>query len=344
MTETTNSRKLDHINILQSDDLTDRRRGYFDRIHLRHRGLPEINLSDIDTRVEFLGKRLSFPLLISSMTGGDHQLLEKINSNLAIAAEATGVAMGVGSQRVMFTHPSSAKSFQLREHAPNALLLSNIGAVQLNNGFTAEHCQQAVEILAADALYLHLNPLQEVVQPEGDTNFSNLSEKISAVVKQLSVPVILKEVGAGLSPQDIELGLVKGIETFDLAGTGGTSWSRIEHHRQAAERSNDLGVLFQDWGIPTPVALKLAQPYMGKAKFIASGGLRNGVDMAKSVILGGSLCGMAAPFLQPAMESPEAVIHVIEQLKQEFTTTMFLLGTSTVDELYLNQALLLDEF
>ncbi len=343
MSETTNSRKLEHISILQSDQEADRSQRYFDKIHLTHRGLPEINFQDIDPRIQFLGKELSFPLLISSMTGGDDALLATINRNLAEAAEATQVAMGVGSQRVMFTHPSAVDSFTLRRFAPTTVLIANIGAVQLNNGFSTEQCQQAVDALGADALYLHLNPLQEIIQPEGDTNFAYLAERIGEVVGCLDVPVILKEVGAGLSPKDIQLGLDQGVNTFDLAGTGGTSWSRIEHHRQSSEHPHELGLLFQDWGIPTPLALQLARPYTKKAKFIASGGLRNGVDMVKSVILGGSLCGMAAPFLKPAMESPEAVIHVIEQLKQEFVTAMFLLGASSVDELFLNQSLLIDE-
>lgn len=344
MSETTNSRKLEHIKILQSDQETDRDGRYFDKIHLRHRALPEVNFNDIDPRITFLGKDLSFPLLISSMTGGDDELLKKINRNLAEAAEATNVAMGVGSQRVMFTNPSAVESFSLRQYAPSTLLIANVGAVQLNNGFSSEQCRLAVEALGADALYLHLNPLQEVIQPEGDTNFANLAERIGEVALSVEVPVILKEVGAGLSPEDIHLGLNQGIKYFDVAGTGGTSWSRIEHHRQEKKNTNDLGLLFQDWGIPTPVALQLARPYTKKAKFIASGGLRNGVDMVKSVILGGSLCGMAAPFLKPAMESPEAVIEVIEQLKQEFVTAMFLLGTSSVDELFLNQSLLIDEY
>lgn len=343
MTESTNSRKLEHIRILQQDQDTDRDWRYFDRIRLRHRALPEVSLADIDPSIEFFGKKLSFPLLISSMTGGDDELLRKINTNLAIGAEATQVALAVGSQRVMFTNPQAEASFRLRQHAPSTLMFANLGAVQLNYGFGLQQCQQAVDTLGADALYLHLNPLQEAIQPEGDTDFSNLAERIGEVSSGLSVPVILKEVGAGLAPEDIALGLSQGVKTFDLAGCGGTSWSRIEHHRQSADQPHELGMLFQDWGIPTPEALRLARPYMKKANFIASGGLRSGVDMVKSVILGGSLGGMAAPFLEPAMESPQAVIKVIEQIRQEFVTAMFLLGTASIQELYLNQALLLDE-
>ncbi|MCW8886939.1 MAG: type 2 isopentenyl-diphosphate Delta-isomerase [Motiliproteus sp.] len=343
MSDLTNNRKVEHIRIIESDAETDRQRRYFDRIHLRHRGLPELSLADIDPSCDFLGKKLSFPLLISSMTGGDHELVRRINQNLALAAEQTQVAMAVGSQRVMFSTPEAAESFDLRKQAPTTLMMANIGAVQLNYGFGVEECQAAVELLKADALYLHLNPLQEAVQPEGDTDFSSLSEKIGMIIQQLPVPVILKEVGAGLSPEDIQLGLDQGVKVFDLAGTGGTSWSRIEHHRSDQDQRAELGILFQDWGIPTPVALKLAQPYMKKADFIASGGIRTGIDMVKSVILGGSLCGLAAPFLKPAMESPEAVVEVINQLKQEFVTAMFLLGVQNIKSLQLNEALLLGE-
>lgn len=343
MSDATNDRKVEHIDVIGRDADTDRRRYYFDEVKLRHRALPEVALANVDPGCEFLGKRLSFPLLISSMTGGDHPLLLQINRNLASAAQATGVAMGVGSQRVMFTHPQAAECFALREQAPDTLLLSNIGAVQLNYGFAAEECRQAIDCLGADGLFLHLNPLQEAVQPEGDTDFSGLLEKIGRLQLQLDVPVILKEVGVGLSPPDIAAGLAQGIGFFDVAGSGGTSWSRIEHHRQHTHDGHDLGLLFQDWGIPTPLALKMARPYMGEATFIASGGIRTGIDMVKSVILGGSLCGMAAPLLKPAMESPEAVIAVIEQLRREFVTAMFLLGVETIEQLRLNDALLLDE-
>lgn len=341
MSDQTNERKIEHIRAIENDPSTDRDGRYFDRIHLHHRALPELALDAIDTQVTFLGKTLSFPLLISSMTGGDHQLVKTINRNLAQAAEACGVAMAVGSQRVMFTAPESRESFNLRPYAPTTLLLGNIGAVQLNYGVGVEQAQEAIDCLGADGLYLHLNPLQEAVQPEGDTDFSGLNEKIAALVSTLQVPVLLKEVGSGLSPSDIEAGLAAGITHFDLAGTGGTSWSRIEHHRR--QDGSDLGLRFQDWGIPTPKALQLAEPYQDRAVFVASGGLRDGIDMAKSVILGASLCGVAAPLLKPAMESAEAVIAEIERMRREFTTAMFLLGAQDVPALFRNRALILEE-
>lgn len=341
MSDPTNDRKIEHIRAIEDDALTDRDRRYFDRFHLLHRALPELALDQIDTSTTFLGKKLSFPLLISSMTGGDHELVKTINRNLALAAEACGVAMAVGSQRVMFSSPEAAESFELRQFAPSTVLIGNIGAVQLNYGMGTKEAQAAVDCLGADGLYLHLNPLQEAVQPEGDTDFSGLQQKIAALTAALNVPVLFKEVGSGLSPADIELGLSAGIRVFDLAGTGGTSWSRIEHHRR--KDGSDLGLRFQDWGIPTPKALQLAAPYQDRAAFIASGGLRDGIDMVKSVILGASLCGIAAPLLKPAMDSADAVITEIERMRREFATAMFLLGVPDVSTLFGNQALILEE-
>jgi isopentenyl-diphosphate delta-isomerase len=187
MSDQTNDRKIEHIRAIENDPKTDRDGRFFDQIQLCHRGLPELALDQIDPSVEFLGKKLSFPLLISSMTGGDHALIKTINRNLAEAAERTGVALAVGSQRVMFTQPAARDSFDLRTYAPNTVLLGNIGAVQLNYGFSLEQCQQAVDLLQADGLYLHLNPLQEAVQPEGDTDFFGLQEKIAAVTEKLSI-------------------------------------------------------------------------------------------------------------------------------------------------------------
>jgi isopentenyl-diphosphate delta-isomerase len=342
MDSSTNNRKLQHIRIVQSDLGVDRRKLYFDGVLLRHRALPEINLADVDPSVEFLGKRLSFPLMITSMTGGDHEILRRVNRNLARAAEATGVAMAVGSQRVMFSNPSARDSFELREVAPTTVLCANLGAVQLNYGFGIQECRRAVEVLAADALCLHLNPLQEAVQPEGDTNFAGLAEKIGLVARELEVPVILKEVGSGMSAPDVELALRAGIRIVDVAGAGGTSWSRVEHHRRRDSAAEGLGLVFQDWGIPTPLALWLLRPYRDRLQLIASGGIRTGLDMAKAIVLGASLCGMASPFLEPALESAERVIKKIERLKREFVTAMFLLGVAKVAEMRGNDSLLLE--
>jgi len=337
MPDSTNSRKVEHIEVIRRDRGTDRMKFYFDDVRLTHRALPEMKPSDVDPSTDFLGRKLSFPLLISSMTGGDHKLVRKINRNLAIAAEAEQVGMGVGSQRVMFTNPKARSSFELRDYAPTALLFANLGAVQLNYGFGLAECREAVAAVGADALFLHLNPLQEAVQPEGDTDFSGLVKKIGAVAKGLKVPVVLKEVGAGISRADAQLAMKAGIGIFDVAGSGGTSWSRIEHHRK---KDGDLGLVFQDWGIPTPDALRALVPLRKRgATLIASGGIRSGLDIAKAVVLGASLGGLAKPFLEPAMKSPEAVRRVIRNLRKEFATAMFLTGCRTVEQMTGNPGL-----
>jgi isopentenyl-diphosphate delta-isomerase len=332
MSDTTNLRKAEVLDIIRNDPETDRRARAFDAIRLRPRALPERDAAQVDPSVTFLGKRLSFPLLISSMTGGDHEVLRTINRRLAEAAEITGVALGVGSQRVLFTHPGSRPAFELRAIAPTTLLFANLGAVQLNYGFGLKEARAAVECLGADGLYLHLNPLQEAVQPEGNTNFAGLARKIGEVAAGLPVPVLLKEVGAGLSRADVELALAHGVRIFDVAGTGGTSWSRIENHRRRATFPDDLGLTFQDWGLPTPEALRELAPLRDRATLIASGGIRSGIDMVKALILGASLCGVAGPFLAAATDSVGSVVKTIERLKREFVTALFLLGAGTAGE------------
>jgi len=339
MHDLNNVRKSEHIQIINSREEIDRDKNYFDNIILKHRALPEINLQDIDTGIEFMRKKLSFPLLISSMTGGDNELVAKINRNCALAAQETGVAMGVGSQRVMFSSPGARDSFAIRRYAPDALLFANLGAVQLNYGFGLDECREAVQAVAADALYLHLNPLQEAIQPEGNVDFSGLAGKIGKVAEQLSCPVIIKEVGAGIADDDVELLMQNNIHYIDVAGAGGTSWSLIEEYR--SNNNYGLGTQFQDWGIPTPLALTMLEKFRQRITVIASGGIRSGVDMARAVILGASLCGIAKPFLKPAMESAEAVISVIEKLKQEFKVAMFLTGVKNVKSMQYNKNLIL---
>ena len=333
-------RKREHLDAIAQDPAIERGDSGFAAIRLSHRALPEIALDDVDTRCNFLGKTLRLPLLISSMTGGDDPEIRRINHNLAQAAEQSGVALAVGSQRVQFTSPAAETSFRLRDIAPSAVLLANLGAVQLNYGFGLEHCRRAVETLAADGLYLHLNPLQEAVQPEGDTNFANLSDKIAAVARDLPVPVLLKEVGSGLSPADIARGKQAGVRYFDLAGRGGTSWSRIEHNRRR-DPADTLGLTFQDWGLTTADALRLNRAAHPDVVLIASGGIRNGIDMAKAVLLGAELCGIAAPFLAAAQDSAAAVIAAIKRLEREYRTALYLLGCRDNTALRDNHALLL---
>lgn len=332
-------RKLDHLHHVLNDSEVDRNGRYFDSFRLLHNALPEINLTDVDIQCSFLGKTLTAPLLISSMTGGDHPELARINQRLAEAAEACGIALAVGSQRIQFERPASLASFNLRQFAPSIPLVANLGAVQLNYQLTSHHAQAAIDHLNADGLYLHLNPLQEAIQPEGDTNFAQLWSAITELNAAIDKPLLLKEVGSGLSPQLIRKGMEQGIHYFDVSGSGGTSWSRIEQLRSL---NNPIGLTFQDWGLPTPWILKQCRPIAAQTQLIASGGLRNGVDVVKSIALGARIAGMAAPFLQPAMESTQAVIDVIEQIKQEIRISLFLLGKQNLNAIWLNNNLIVD--
>jgi isopentenyl-diphosphate delta-isomerase len=301
---------------------------YFDEYHFEHAALPEIDFDDIDIGVDFLGRRLAAPLLVSSMTGGT-EAAGLINRNLAAGAERTGIAVGVGSQRKALEDPAKADTFKVREVAPSVPLLANLGAVQLNYGLGARECLQAVEMIGADALILHLNPLQEAIQPEGQRNFAGLLPKIGEVVRALPVPIVVKEIGCGISAATARALAGQGIRIIDTAGVGGTSWARIE-----AERAGDLdlGEVFAGWGIPTPLSIREVRS-VGGLTVIASGGLRNGIDVAKALALGADLAGMAYPFLQAATESPERVVDKVQRIVLELKICMFCLGVKSVPEL-----------
>jgi isopentenyl-diphosphate Delta-isomerase len=301
---------------------------YFDDYHFDHAALPEIDFADVDLGVDFLGRRLAAPLLVSSMTGGT-EAAGLINRNLAAGAERSGIAVGIGSQRKALEDPAKADTFKVREVAPSVLLLANLGAVQLNYGLGVRECLQAVEMIGADALILHLNPLQEAIQPEGQRNFAGLLPKIGEIVRALPVPVIVKEIGCGISAATARALAGQGIRIVDTAGVGGTSWARIE-----AERAGDLdlGEVFAGWGIPTPISIQEVRS-VGGLTVIASGGLRNGIDVAKALALGADLAGMAYPFLQAATESPERVADRVQRIVLELKICMFCLGVKTVPEL-----------
>jgi isopentenyl-diphosphate delta-isomerase len=323
-------RKAEHIELALDERTQSTPSGgsYFDDWAFVHEALPELDLAQIDTSVEFLGKRLESPLLVSCMTGGTDGA-HRINRNLAEAAERTGVAVGVGSQRKAIEEGSHLDTFRVRQAAPTVPLLANLGAVQLNYGFRLAECRQAVEMIEADALALHLNPLQEAIQPEGQTDFSGLLVKIAEVAAGLGVPVIVKEVGCGISAATARKLAEAGVRIVDTAGLGGTSWARIE-----ARRADDvpLGELFAGWGVPTPDSIVQAASVPG-LQVIGSGGLRNGVDVAKAIALGADLAGMAYPFLGPATESADAVVKKIERTVKELRVAMLCVGARTVREL-----------
>jgi isopentenyl-diphosphate delta-isomerase len=301
--------------------------------HFLHQALPEIDLAQVDTSVSLFGKRLKIPLLISSMTGGTEQA-QAINYTLAQAAEASGIAMGVGSQRAgLEGDPAVIQTFQIRPFAPTTVLLANLGAVQLNYGYTVDHCRRAVEMIEADALILHFNALQEAVQPEGDTNFRGLLPKIEQVCRVLPVPVIAKEVGWGFAEDTVRRLLDVGVAAIDVAGSGGTSWSQVEMHRAKTELQRKVAATFVDWGIPTAEAILAAKRASPKIPIIASGGLRDGLDLAKCLALGATLGGMAGPFLKAAVNSLEAVLEQIQIVQTELRVAMFCTGTASITAL-----------
>jgi isopentenyl-diphosphate delta-isomerase len=278
------------------------------------------------------GKRLSAPLLISSMTGGTDRA-SAINRNLAEAAQAAGIAMGLGSQRAALEKPELADSFRVRDRAPSVLLFANLGAVQLNYGYGLDQCRKAVDMIQADALILHLNALQEAVQPEGNTNFAGLLAKIEAVCRNLPVPVIAKEVGWGISEQVARQLAGAGVAAIDVAGSGGTSWSQVEMHRAADPTSARVAAAFVDWGIPTAQAIGNVRTAAPGTTVIASGGLRSGLDVAKCVALGAALCGLASPFLKAAAVSAEEVAAVIDELNRILRIAMFAAGAGNIAQL-----------
>ncbi|MRR32745.1 type 2 isopentenyl-diphosphate Delta-isomerase, partial [bacterium] len=229
------NRKADHIRINLEEDVRSGLTTGFERLHFQHRALPELDLDDVNLSQNLMGKLVKSPILISSMTGGTREA-EEINRVLAVAAQQTGIAMGVGSQRAAIEHPELAHTFNIRQYAPDVLLFANIGAVQLNHGYTIDQCRRAVDMIQADALILHLNALQEALQPEGDTRFAGLTAKIEQICRQISVPVIAKEVGWGFSEPDVKLLRDAGVTAIDAAGAGGTSWSQVEKYRMKDPR------------------------------------------------------------------------------------------------------------
>ena len=320
-------RKAEHIRINLEEDVRSGLSTGLERYRFVHQALPEHNLADIDTHLRLFGRALRAPVLISSMTGGTAEA-ERINRHLALAAQEHGVALGVGSQRAALENPALARTFQVRREAPDVLLFANLGAVQLNYGYTAAHCRRAVEMIEADALMLHLNPLQEALQPEGDTRFAGLLAKIEAVCRELEVPVVVKEVGWGISERVARMLADAGVAAIDVAGAGGTSWSQVEMHRAPTERQRQLAAAFRDWGIPTAEAILAAHRGAPDLPIFASGGLRTGVDIAKSIALGAVLGGMAGRLLPAAADSAEAVSEVLDLIIQELRLTMFAAGAS----------------
>lgn len=335
----TQSRKADHLRIcIEQDVQCQSIKNGLERYRFTHSCLPELNRSDIDLTTTFLGKQLGAPLLISSMTGGTEQA-GIINRRLAEIAQHYKIAMGVGSQRVAVEKPQVADTFAVRSLAPDIPLFANLGAVQLNYEYGLDQCLRAVDILEADALILHLNPLQECIQPRGDVNFRGLLDKIEKLCSKLPVPAIAKEVGNGISGEMAQKLINAGIAAIDVAGAGGTSWAKVESERAETAMQRRLGITFADWGIPTADCITSVRQVAPNIPLIASGGLRHGLEVAKAIALGADIAGLAMPFLRAAAES-EVTLHALaEVLIAEITTVLFCTGNANLQQLKQSQTL-----
>ncbi len=326
----TSARKDEHLRISLEEDVsfTEIDPG-LDAYRFVHQSLPEIDLDAIDTTTSFLGHKLSFPLLIASMTGGTPKT-GQINRILAEAAADAGIGMGLGSSRAMLERPEVAETFQMRDVAPDLVLFANLGAVQLNYGYTAQDCQRLVDVTHADGLFLHLNPLQEALQAEGDTRFANLVGRIEEVCTTLTVPVIAKEVGWGLSARAARMLIDAGVAALDVAGAGGTSWSQVEFFRQTGVVERDIAAGFRNWGIPTAESLQLVRGVSTTIPLIASGGLTTGIDIAKCIALGADVATMASVILKAAADSPETVRDCLDILRRQLRIAMFVTGSADI--------------
>jgi isopentenyl-diphosphate Delta-isomerase len=332
---TIEERKLDHVRIVLREDVVAKgiMTGFAD-YHLPHTALPDLDLAEIDMRIRFLGKTIDAPLLISSMTGGALEA-ERINLALAEAAEYMNIAIGVGSQRAAVVDERLAYTYQVRRVAPTIPLLANIGAVQLNYGFGVEACRRAVDMIEADALILHFNPLQEATQPEGDVNFKGLLGRIEEVCRALPVPVVAKEVGNGISGADARRLHNVGVQIIDVAGAGGTSWSEVERYRQISNYRARVAGSFAGWGISTAEAIIQVRAVLPNISLIGSGGIRSGIDIAKALALGADLAGVAAPALNPAVgeRGAAAVTEILQAYLDELRIAMFCTNCANVHAL-----------
>ncbi|MGM0845748.1 MAG: type 2 isopentenyl-diphosphate Delta-isomerase [Bacillota bacterium] len=337
---TTEKRKTEHIDICLTKEVeSDEMMTGLESFRFQHNALPEIDFSEIDLRTTLFQKQLKAPFLISSMTGGTETAAE-INKMLAITAEKRGWAMGVGSMRTAIENNQTAYSYEVRKYAPTIPILANIGAVQFNYGYGVEQCQRAVDLIEADALILHLNSLQEVFQPEGDTNFKDLLPKIEKVAKTLSVPVVVKEVGMGISGAAARRLYEAGVSFIDVAGAGGTSWIRVEAYRSKDPLRAEAAAAFQDWGIATADSLMQITSELPDVSLFASGGIKNGVEAAKAIALGADIAGFGRSLLPNAAASDEEALNEqFQRIEFELRAAMFGIGVSSINQLKGTEAL-----
>ena len=336
MAKETTKRKAEHIRIsLNQHVQTKRTTTGFEDVHFIHRALPEIDKQKIDLSTKIFNHRLAAPIIVGAITGGTPEAT-KINAAIAEAVEELGLGMGVGSQRAAIEDEKLEKTFAIaRKKAPNAFLIANIGGVQLAQGYGLKEVKKAIEMIDADAIAIHLNPLQEAIQPEGQTNFKGILAKISEIAEEIDKPVIAKETGAGIAAEEAKKLETAGVKGIDISGAGGTSFAAVEYYR-AKGLGNDvqrrLGYVFWDWGIPTAVSVAEVSQTVS-IPVIASGGIRNGLDVAKALALGGSLTSLSQPVLRAAFKGVKETVRVLSLLIDELRNGMFLVGTDSVKAL-----------
>jgi isopentenyl-diphosphate delta-isomerase len=334
-------RKVDHLDLAISGDVGFKQTTtLFECVRLVHNAVPEVDVEAIDLSTTLVGKRLRAPIVIAGMTGGTERASE-VNRALAAIAERRGYAFGLGSQRAMLRKPGTADTYRVRDVAPNALIFGNIGGVQAAEMSTDE-VEALVRATGLDALCCHLNPAQEMIQQEGDRSFRGVLDALGRLGRELSVPVIAKETGCGISPAAAERLASAGIRHVDVSGAGGTSWVAVETHRAKEERKA-LGHLFWDWGVPTAASV-LSAAKQGFSTIIATGGMHTGLDVGKAIALGASAGGFARPLLQ-ALDAggPAGAEARLDQIELELRATMLLTGSGSLAELARAPRLILGE-
>ncbi|MGD8544869.1 MAG: type 2 isopentenyl-diphosphate Delta-isomerase [Candidatus Bathyarchaeota archaeon] len=336
MSDDTRRRKEEHIRISLNQNVQARMvTTGFEDIHFIHKALPEINKQNIDLSKEIFNHKFAAPLIVGAITGGTPEAA-RINSTIAEVVEEMGLGMGVGSQRASIDNKMLEKTFSItRKKAPTAFLIANIGGIQLVNGYGLKEVERAMKMIEADAIAIHLNPLQEAIQPEGQTNFKGILGRIEEIQRKLEKPVIVKETGAGIAAEIGKKLEEAGVKGIDVSGAGGTSWAAVEYYRakkQGKGYQRELGEVFWDWGIPT--AISIVEVYQTVSiPVIASGGIRSGIDVAKALALGASLTSLSQPILLAANKGKEETMKILSLLTEELKNVMFLLGVESVQNL-----------
>lgn len=323
-------RKKEHIDLcLNQDVFMKDKTTLFECIELDYNNLPEIDMNKIDLSTNFLGKKFSFPFLVSGMTGGA-EVAKKINKDIAIACQKMGIGMGLGSMRAMVKHPNLTHTYQVKDVAPDIFLAGNIGAAQIKE-YSPKQINEVIDKVNADALAIHINAAQEAMQPEGDLNFENVLERIQLYGDEINVPVYVKEVGHGIGIITLKNLKNKNIKAIDIQGAGGTSWAYID----AIRKKTLMKDTFRDFGIPTALSIINAKKIIkNNKKIIASGGIRNGYEGAKAIVLGADMVGSAMPILKEQNQNGSlGVINYLEKFKKELQITSFLLGAKNISEL-----------